>query len=531
LAGLLVLLILSLAINSIPLDWGRSGLVPWSPDSIEGITIVRENRNLFGRWTYKYPRGHFLLNAICYKPFMSYWEANPIPVRSRDGRVGEQALNLSRLDTLASMTRIMSILMSTATVWIVFLTTFLLFGDYLAAWLAGLMLAIIPLYVFYSHVGNVDVPYIFWFSWAVYWAVKAIYVGHWRYYLLLGFCSAYMVCTKEGPAGYIVGLGLAIWVTMIGKALKEGMSLKKAIASIFSLKVLSALGVAFFTFALLNGFFAGLGELQSRMSSWGNVTDSFLEDYHGQWHLLKRAGWFFAFTLGWPFLILVIGSIIYGCLRYPWKAGLCLIPMLVFYAVIMAKVHFVAPRFFLGGFPGLAILVGITTATWLRWHKIPLVIRIIPIAVVYLLSLGYCVALDLEMAHDTRHQTEAWFEQHVDRKSRIGIGIHNRNNAPRLRFNGYQVLCPWTFAKYGHTHPDYLVISPGWYRDEDPGLKKKLLADQLDYKQVAVFQRAYLRKEHGPFNLADWAGRATRWISPRMIIFQKKALKDKPVGH
>jgi len=520
--GLLLLLLLSLTINSIPLDWGRSGMVPWSPDSIEGITIVRENRNLFGQWTYKYPRGHFLLNAICYKPFISYWEANPIPVRLRDGRIGEQVLDLSRLDRLATITRLMIILMSTATVWIVFLTTFLLFGDYLAAWLAGLMLAVIPLYVYFSHVGNVDVPYIFWLTWALYWAVKAIYINKWHHYLLLGFCSAYMICTKEGSAGYIVGLGLAIWLAMVGKALKEGLNLNKAIRSIISLKILLAIVVAVITFALLNGFIAGPGELQNRMSSWGNVTDSFLENYHGQWWLLKRACWFFSFTLGWPFLILVIISIIYGCFRFPFKVGLCLIPMLVFYAVIMVKVHFVAPRFFLGGFPGLAILVGITTAIWLRWRKIPLLIRAFPIATVYLLSLAYCIALDLEMANDTRNQTEAWFEQHVDKKSQIGIGIYNTNNTPRLRYNGYQVLCPWTFVKFPHANPDFLVISPSWYRKEDPTLKKKLLNGQMDYEQVAIFQRNFLRNEKGPLILNDWAGRTTRWISPKIIIFQKK---------
>ena len=51
--ALLAVIVLGIILNSIALDWGLSGMVPWESDSNEGITIVREMPRLFKQWTYK----------------------------------------------------------------------------------------------------------------------------------------------------------------------------------------------------------------------------------------------------------------------------------------------------------------------------------------------------------------------------------------------------------------------------------------------------------------------------------------------
>ena len=64
---LATVLLVSMVLNSVGLGWGRSGMVPCQPDSIEGSTAVLEMPKVFKQWTYKYPRGHSLINGIFHR--------------------------------------------------------------------------------------------------------------------------------------------------------------------------------------------------------------------------------------------------------------------------------------------------------------------------------------------------------------------------------------------------------------------------------------------------------------------------------
>ncbi|GAG98983.1 unnamed protein product, partial [marine sediment metagenome] len=281
----------------------------------------------------------------------------------------------------------------------------------------------------------------FWFAWAVYWGVKAVYVGKWRHFILLGLFCGYSVCTKESAAGYVLGLGIAIWIAMVGRDLKVGRSLKEAVLSVFSLKVLGAALVLGLCFAILNGFLAGLEELSNRMDSWRNVTDTFLETYKGQLYLLYDSAKQLCSGLGWPLFIMCVVSVVYCAINDRWKLAFGVGPLLVFYLLVNMNVHLAVPRFLLAGYPGLALLIGKTSAKWLRWKKVPKALRILPVGLVYVLSLLYCIGLDLEMLDDTRVRTEQWFYKNVDRNNVIGAGIYNKVYAPRLHFNGYYLIC------------------------------------------------------------------------------------------
>ena len=537
-AGLLAVIILSLIINSAGLDWGRSGYVPWQPDSIEGTTTVREMQKMFGQWTYKYPRGHFIINGIFYKPLLNYWEKHPVNVRTIDGQITLTTLNQQRLDILARISRIITVVMATGTVLAVFLTAMLLFEDYLAALLSALTLALSQLFVFYSHVGNVDVPYIFWFTWGVYWAVKAVYIGKWHHYILLGLFCSYSVCTKEPAGGYVLGLGFAVWAAMIGKALKKKQNIKNAVLSIFSVKVLAAVLAFSLCFAVLNGFLGGLKEFSSRMDFWGGVPQLFRAGYKGQLHLLYDSGKYLYFGFGWPLLIMCIVAVVYCVVKPRWEFAFGVAPLLVFYLLVIMNIRFVVPRFLLGGYPGLALLVGRTGAEWLRWKKVPNVLRILPIGFIYVLSLFYCIGLDLEMQEDTRVRVEQWFLRNVSNDSVIGAEIYNRIYAPRLHLSGYRLVCPWKISSvYGTSaqrglYPDYLIIPTSWPRiDEEAenALRKQLFEGHLDYKEVASFKTKYLYPARTIFGLAGWPMRAHQFISPELIVFEKKGESvDKP---
>lgn len=531
--GLLAVVVISLVINCVGLGWGRSGLVPWQPDSIEGITIVREMPRMFGQWTYKYPRGHFLINAIFYHPLLKYWEKHPIKTGTADGRIVSQALNLERLDHLANISRVISAVMGVGTVLAVFFASRLLFEDYLGAFLAGLALALSQLFVFYSHVGNVDVPCVFWFAWGVYWGLKAVYIGRWRHFVLMGLCFSLSICTKDAMVGYVAGMVPAFWLAMIGKNRADGQSFKTAVLSVFSKKVLVAVLVFLFFYALLQDILTSPQAFAERMSHWigGAGVSGYDKRFRGQLPLLWSSCQLLYGSLGWPLLAIIVISLVYCTIKYPWQSAILTVPLIAFYVIVVMNIRFSVPRFFLPAYGSFALLVGKGCADWLRHKKIHIALRILPVAVVYILSLLYCVGLDLEMLGDTRVRTEQWFYKNVGRDSLIGAGFHNKLYAPRLHFNGYRLICPWRVSTVQGTsgrsqpYPDYLIITPGWIRTKEEAenaFREKLFEGQTNYKQVIWLKAKYLYPARTIFGFAGWPTPKHGFLSPEIIVFKKK---------
>lgn len=531
--GLLAVVVTSLVINCVGLGWGRSGLVPWQPDSIEGITTVREMPRMFRQWTYKYPRGHFLINAVFYHPLLKYWEKHPIRTGTADGRIVSQALNLERLDLLANISRVISAVMGVGTVIAVFLTSRLLFDDYLGAFLAGLALALSQLFVFYSHVGNVDVPCVFWFALGVYWGLKAVYIGRWRHFVLMGLCFSLSICTKDAMVGYVAGMVPAFWLAMIGKNKADGQSFKTAVLSVFSKKVLVAVLVFLFFYALLQDILTSPQAFAERMSHWlgGPGVKGYDKRFRGQLPLLWSSCRMLYGSLGWPLLATIVISLVYCTIKYPWQSVILTVPLIAFYVIVVMNIRFSAPRFFLPAYGGFALIVGKGCADWIRYKKIHIALRILPVAVVYILSLLYCVGLDLEMLGDTRVRTEQWFYKNVGRDNLIGADFHNKLYAPRLHFNGYRLICPWRVSTVQGTsgrsqpYPDYLIITPGWIgvkEEAETAFREKLFDGQTNYKQVISLEAKYLYPARTIFGFAGWPTPKHGFLSPEIIVFKKK---------
>ena len=337
--ALLVVVGLGLALNFTGINWGQPGGNPWQPDSIAGAKTVHHIPNLFSQWKHKYPRAHFMVVAAFYKPFLSYWENNPVPVPAVGGRrAGKEVLNTERLSTLVIVSRIVTILMSAGAVVAVFLTARLLFSDDVAAFFSGLALVLSMLFVFYSHLGNVDVPCAFWFAWSLYYAVKATYIGKWRHFVLLGLFSALAICTKDPVAGYVIGLWVAMWVAMAGAARDSGKPFKKALASIFRVKVFVAAVIAAFCFALLNDLLTTPEAFFRRMDFWFEVSvPGYNKGFTGYWPFMLRVCRVFYYSLGWPLFAVIIASTIYCIIKFRWKSAFGILPMVIFYIVVIMK--------------------------------------------------------------------------------------------------------------------------------------------------------------------------------------------------
>lgn len=530
-AALLFVVGLSLSLNLTAVNWGQPGGHSWHADSIAGVRTVNEMGHLFGRWKHKYPRVQFLIVSVFYKPFLNRWAAEPVEIQLGDGTIRKTILDMERVSKLIIVSRVVTALMGAGAVIAVFLTARLLFRDNMAAFLAGLALAVTMNFVFYSHLGNVDVPCTFWVGWSLYWAVQASYSGKWRHFVLLGLFCALGVCTKEPVLGYVLGIGLAVWLGMIGKAIDSGKSFKKGLISVFNIKTIVAVIVALLCFAFLEDLLTAPASFFKRLDFWFKVgVDRYNMGFSGYWLFLWKTGRTFCYSLGWPLLTAVVASMVYCIFRYKWKSAYGILPILVFYVVVILRTRLNIPRYFIPGFTGLALLAGKGLSDFLRWKILPRLIRILAVGFVYVLSLLYCIGLDLELINDSRYDAEAWLLKHITRRDVVAV-LSAPSYAPRIHTLGcgyrYVSARPKTaeLLKKIRPHANYLILPEKEYTMKkvfDQDFLRELVGGKHGYHEVARFSNKYLYPQKTVFGIAGWPLERYNVISPEVIILKRE---------
>ncbi|MBW8000699.1 MAG: hypothetical protein FVQ80_01585 [Planctomycetes bacterium] len=529
-AALLFVIGLSLSLNLTGVNWGQPGGYAWHADSIAGLRTVGEMDRLFGQWKHKYPRMQFLIVSAFYKPFLDHWEKNPLE-EVVGNKLEKVTLDLGRLSTLMIVSGVVTALMGVGVVIAVFLTARLLFRDNTAGFFAGLAMAVTMNFVFYSHLGNVDVPCTFWVAWSLYFAVAASYLGKWRHYILLGLFCAFGVCTKEPVVGYVLGIGLAVWFGLIGRKLSEGETFKKGLVSVFNLKTLAAVLVALFFFALLEDLLTTPQGFFKRLDFWFKVgVDQYNIGFRGYWPFLQKTYRVFYYSMGWPLFATMVISLFYCAFKYKWKAAYGILPLLVFYIVVILRTRLCIPRYFIPGFTGLALLVGKGVSDFLRWNILPKVVRILSVGFVYVLSLLYCIGLDLELVNESRYDARSWLLERVARRDGVAA-LSQPAYAPSIHTLGcgykYFSQRPKDLKFLERIRPDatYLVLGEKEFKTRsafDPEFLKDLLAGKLGYREVARFSNKYLYPQKTIFGLAGWPYNRYIAISPEIIILKRE---------
>src|SRR5262249_39059311 len=139
--------------------------------------------------SFLYPTGHFKILALLYSPVLAkkYLEGG--------------ALSASDWIALSLLARIVSALMGALTV-VIIANIACYLQSYLAGWGAGLFLASNYAFIYYSHTANVDVPYLFWFSLALYCFIRAATEVRFRYIFCGALCSVFSIATKDNAIFY-----------------------------------------------------------------------------------------------------------------------------------------------------------------------------------------------------------------------------------------------------------------------------------------------------------------------------------------
>ena len=177
----------------------------------------------------------------------------------------------------------------------------------------------------------------------------------------------------------------------------------------------------------------------------------------------------------------------------------------------------------------LALAVGVAGAAWLRWWRIPMIVRVLPVVGLFLLAGLYAVSVDVEMVNESRYKAEAWIAEKLPSKADSITFIAPPASMPRV----HMLPCRVQFAHNARKtteaslegRPKLIAVSDAWYNNGlhfDREFRRKLIdEEQLGYHKIAEFGRWLDPDKRNIFTLACWKTKPRRDVSPRVVIMER----------
>ncbi len=185
--------------------WGLPNLVDFAQDSLVPVGALAERGADFEQVTsYRYPPLHFHVLRLAYLP---------VRVLARHHAIADNPKVRATLFILAA--RIVSLVMGLGVLVAIRRTGRRLWGDGVGC-VAAALFALAPGTLYYVKNANLDMPYLFWLAWALYFYVRALEDGRAKHYVLLGLFSALAVCTKDQAYAFILLMPLPILYKKMG---------------------------------------------------------------------------------------------------------------------------------------------------------------------------------------------------------------------------------------------------------------------------------------------------------------------------
>ncbi len=524
-----LLLLGSLALNACGVGWGMPNDWVWSADSIAGERGRAGVDALFGRWVDRYPPFHFLVLSPVFPAsdaLASVFGSEPHP---DDERVAVR--QWTRTAWSIVLARLVAALMGAGTVLAVVLAGRELFGELRAGLIAGLYVSLSQLFVFFSQVGNVDGPMVFWFAWAVWAGARCSSRGSRGDFARLGIFAALAISTKEPAAGYLLGLAVAVLIARATDPTHRPWSIAAALSAALRGRVWIAFWLfwlGFLLFDVLPG--GGPWAYSRRVEYWQEATPHFSRGLD-LLQLSSRSLEQLQMGLGLPLVALAGVSVPWTILRRPRQSLWVCLPPLAFLVTILLPIGYVYPRFLLPVIPCVALACGFTCSEWLGrpspWARV----RAVPLVAIFGISLLYCIGLELEMRADSRVRAADWLDENVAAGEDVAaLGwrwglpvIESQTRSPDYRIDRGRKIA-FELLEEAPAYPRYLVLSQessGRWRFEDPRLYDALHSGRCGYEIAAAFERLYLDPRRTFLGLAGWEQGAIGWVSPKVTILRR----------
>lgn len=452
----IILFLISLFLNVYGLWWGLPNYYPWGVDDLTPNAPLLIAKNRF-QIDSRYPILHYVLLDVVYAPYLAYLYLTGGLVNPHAGFPYGFTDPLTSLTVLIVLARLVSAVMGSLAIVFVYLGVKALYGKK-AALFSALSVAFSYIFIQFSHLGNLDVPYTFWFSIAVYAYAKLMKTYETKYYLFLGVFTALAIATKDQIVGFFILLPIPLLYLHLKNHKKLGWE-----AAVFNKKLLYCLIALLLTYILFNNILIDFSGFQYRMNHWlsGEGTDKYAQfpsTFLGQLGLFTDFLYKLEHSTGPALFVLFLISLLYTFIKFDNYKFAFLIPLVSYYFFDIARMHYLYHRmtipiiivlaFFLGGF--LSDLF-----KKIKYEKI--IYFILVLIFVYTFSYGF--SADLEFVYDSRNSAEDWMVQNIDKNAKIEVYQDGRY-LPRFHALGFNTVS-MVFLDYDkETEPSVLLFKP-----------------------------------------------------------------------
>ncbi len=529
-ATFLALACLGLVLYVPGLRWGLPATASWSQDTIAGLRTLGTVETWPGSWVGRYPPLHYLLVRAAYEPYLRLLVASGAASRHPvTGLLQFEPPFDKRVGALLLIARAITAAMAIGAALAIFVAARKLLHDTLAAGVAAATLMAPAAYTYFAHLGNVDIPSMFWFALSVVFYVRLLDTQRIADALLLGLFGSLAISTKDSVAGVYPGMAIVLLGVEMARlrALQSGLG--AGVRALFRRRWLVGIAAFALPYLLINGVFDNPGVYMDRMSYWLGLTPDTIHlrqhRYDSQLALFAATVYYAAGAVGWPLLAVMVASTVHTLRRHSRLALIVIVPVLTYYLIIIVPQGFVYSRFLFPPLALLGILVGRSTVDFLQSSRIPVQARLaLPVAVA-LLTLGYTAAIDAEMVTDSRYAAERWFDENAAKTQTVGA-FSKPQYLPRLSEMGYTTFAvEMTRGEFTQSQPDYLVLSSYNYEDFDEnqrGCMQELIDGEFGYDLLVTFRGRYLGAGSNWLSLAGWGAPTPGKISPVVTVLKRR---------
>lgn len=526
----MVLALVALGLYVPGLGWGLPGVHSWSQDTVAGLrtaaALVEAPEHFHGR----YPPLHYWINHTLYKPFYAHWDhAGELGDDHRSGlRIPAPPLD-RKVGALILTSRCLGVVMAFLAGLGVWASARVFTDDETVSLLSAIVLMIGAEFTYFAHLGNVDIPSMCWFAWSVYFYARARRSRRWWDCALLGVFAACAVGTKDGVAGAYPGMAVVLLAEAISRWTREdnaGKRFSPVVADL--LKWLCGLAAFVSLYATINWVMGDFDSYKTRMTYWLDSSRDTIHAhqyrYPDQLSLALATIRYAAGAVGWPMVVVMAGAVVHTLNKHRRLALWVLLPVMSYYVLVIVQLQFVYARFLFPPLALLGVLVGKSVVDLVRNVRLPNIVRLGVPCCVGALSLGYVVAVDLEMVTDSRYQAEAWFKGNVAQTASVGA-FSSPQYLPRLTESGYDTYAvKMARESFDRPQPEYLVLTSYNYEDFDKtqdACRRDLEREKLGYDSVAVFRHRFLGTGSSWVSLAGWGTERVGKISPTLVILRR----------
>jgi hypothetical protein len=552
---LVIILLLSLCINTIGIGWGIPNKNDeWPVDSFNPLAAMAITKRAFvdepwnsGWFNRKYPLGHPLVLSTVQIPYLVWLHltgefhkpTSDYPYGFRDP---ERALTV-----LPLLARLVSAFMGVAVVGLTYAIASPLFGTSAGLVGAVLVTGTYPI-VYYSHTANVDIPLLFWLALTVAatlaWADRSSRTAA----TICGVAAGMALFTKEQSIGMLVAVPLVWYLRSRSVRVLEWRAATKQIA-------LAGMGFLFVTVLVGNLWWNPAGFINRWRFLLGALPEELSEKYDPL--VLRNPAAFSPGTeidnlLDWadivvsaltvPVTILCLAGMVWALWRHPRQAAIPLLLGVSYYLISLrtlgaVSAHYTMPLLFsllvLGSAAGGALLDRIQRLPNLRVRRI----AISGAAALLAFALLPAIEIDHLLINDPRYAAEDWLGAHVLPGGRVEI-YQPPKRLPRFSPDFAVSTIPFeerTVEQFLERRPDAVVLSSGGdaglagMRNRDWQLGDPLLihaeptkkffellrGEKLGYHRVAHFHTAplWIAPRIGSLNpeITIFARRQARW--------------------